>query len=145
MHIFQFDTTMLKLKKNKIKKLRNPACSFRSRSSRASFILSRMILCSILLAHGRSLQFLQRVKSPFLGSFTRWPIASSSETVLRNPDVVKDSGGPWPKPVLLPFQASRWMLSHPGTFSFFIFIKAFLTSAIVIGPVRIASAGPSVK
>ena len=54
----------------------NPACSSRSRSSRASFILSRMILRSILLAHGRSimpLHFLQRVKSPFLEDLARRP------------------------------------------------------------------------
>ena len=58
----------------------NPACSSRNLWSRASFILFTMILQSILLAHVRSmmlLQFLQRVKSPFLISLTREPTFQS--------------------------------------------------------------------
>ena len=84
--------------------LRNPACSFQCLPSRASYILSKMILQRTLLATGRSiipLQFLHRHKSPFLGSLTSRPtfqslgMSSSFQTLISDliQKCMEDLGG----------------------------------------------------
>ena len=103
--------------------LRNTVCSSsRSLSSRASFILSKMILQRTLLGTVGSiipLQFSQRHKSPFLGSLTSRPTFQPWGTSSSFQILFKSASRALAETIPPSFQAFGGMLSHPEVFAFF--------------------------
>ena len=117
---------------------RNPACSSLNFLSNAALTRSKITLQNTLLAMFSSMiprQFLQWLRSPFVGSLINRPFFYSSGTFssfhirLQKPKRTSSHTS------LPPLIASGGILSQPAAFPFLSFFIAFLTSARVMEPI----------
>ena len=115
---------------------RKPACASRSVLSKAVFSLSRMIFVNTFPGMDSStipLQLLQDNRSPFFGSFMRWPFYQSSGTLSCFQILYRSGCSISVEIRMSPFSASGGMPSGPATLPDLRDLMALVTSALVGG------------